>query len=112
MSKTFNSVVFDIHSQEKDAVALRDYAADKSTLQFRRTPAKRVKDFPGMNKSEMKHTVTGADGSLIGIQTVSTSIIATASAADIAYINATTKAAVADDIYTNLVADQRLPLTV
>jgi hypothetical protein len=110
MSKTLNAIVFDIHSTEKDAVALRAYATDANTLLFRRTAAKRTKDFVGMRKSEMKHTVTGADGSIIGIQTVATSIRADADPAIVNAMNATTKAAMGDAAYDNLILDERLPL--
>lgn len=109
MSKTLNSVVFDIHSQEKDAIALRDYATDTSTLLLRRTAAKRTKDFPGMRKSEMKHTMVGADGAIIGIQMVTTSILATATATQVNYLNGVTKAAMADPIYDDLIVDERIP---
>lgn len=112
MSKTLNTIVFDIHSTEKDAVALRDYATDRHTLLFRRTAAKRTKDFVGMNKTAMKHTLVGADGSLIGIQEVTTSVRADALPADITALNTVTAAATADAIYTNLIVDQRLPLSI
>jgi len=56
--------------------------------------------------------MTDASGNIIGIQTVSTSIIATASAADRQALLAVTAAAVADGAYVSLVNDQRLPLAV
>lgn len=112
MSKTLNSIVYDIHSTEKDVVVLRDYASDASQLSYKRTAPKRLKDFPGMEKTELKHTVTGADGSIIGIQTVTTSIRADAAEAVRSSLNATTQAALADSAYTDLVQNQRLPLSI
>lgn len=112
MSKTLNSHVFSTHSHEKDAVVLRDYTSDAETLSYKRTAPKRVKDFPGMEKSEMKQTVTAADGSLIGIQTVTTSILAGTAVAVRSAMNATTIAAMQDSAYTDLIVDQRLPLNV
>lgn len=111
-AKTFATLPFNTHAQERDVVVLRDYAGDKNQLTYKRTAPKRVKDFPGMEKTELKHTMTDASGNIIGIQTVSTSIIATASAADRQALLAVTAAAVADDSYVSLVNDQRLPLAV
>lgn len=111
MSKTLNTIVFDIHSQEKDAVALKAYATDANILSYKRTAPKRTKDFVGMEKSELKHTlIDPLTGALIGIQTVSTSILATATPAQRSTLNAVTKAAMVDEAYDNLIQDQRLPL--
>lgn len=112
MSKTLNSIVFSTHSQEKDAVVLRDYVNDASQISYKRTAPKRVKDFPGMEKTEVKHTLTGTDGSLLGIQTVTTSIRADVLPAVRTSMSATTAAAIADSAYSDLVLDQRLPLNV
>lgn len=112
MSKTLNAIVFDIHSQEKDVVVLRDYIGDASQISYKRTAAKRVKDFPGMQKTEVKHTITAPDGNIVGIQTVTTSIRADAAAASRTLLNATTVAALQDAAYTALIQDQRLPLAV
>jgi len=113
MSKTINAQPFDIHSTEKDAVSLRDYAGDKDTLTFKRTAPKRVKDFPGMAKSELKLTrVNPTTGELVGIITVSTSIRADAAAADKSAMQALIKSAEADAAWADLVNDQRLPLIV
>lgn len=112
MSKTLNSIVFNVHFAAGDAVVLRDYVNDASTLSYKRTAPKRVKDFPGMEKTEVKHTLTGADGSIIGIQTVTTSIRADALPAVRSSMIATTAAALADATYEDLVQDQRLPYSV
>nr|URG16111.1 MAG: coat protein [Leviviridae sp.] len=111
MSKTINAQPFDIHSTEKDAVSLRDYTGDKDTLSYKRTAPKRVKDFPGMAKTELKLTrVNPTTGELVGIITVSTSIRADATAADKTAMMALSKAAADDAAWTDLVTDQRLPL--
>lgn len=112
MSKTFANLPFNTHAHERDAVVLRDYTGDQNQISYKRTAPKRVKDFPGMEKTELKHTMTDASGNIIGIQTVSTSIIASASAVDRQALLAVTAAAVADEAYTSLVNDQRLPLAV
>lgn len=112
MSKLFANLPFNTHAQERDVVVLRDYTGDKNQISYKRTAPKRVKDFPGMEKTELKHTMTDASGNVIGIQTVSTSIIATASVADRQALLAVTTAALSDEAYTSLVNDQRLPLTV
>lgn len=112
MSKTFNLHVFNVHATERDAVVLRDYVNDTSVISYKRTAPKRVKDFPGMEKTEVKHTLTGIDGSIIGIQTVSTSIRADTPSPVRSEMNATTLAAVSDATYLDLLQDQRLPLNV
>lgn len=112
MSKTFNSIVFDIFSTEKDAVVLRDFTHDKSAISYKRTAPKRVKDFPGMEKTELKHTFVGVDGNIIGIQTVTTSIRADATDADRVYLITTTASATDDSSYDELIKDQRLPLNL
>lgn len=112
MSKTFNLLPFDIHSQEKDAVVLRDYTNDNTQISFKRTAPKRVKEFAGMEKTEVKQLVTAPDGSILAIQTVSTSIYATAPASVRSSLNATTVAVLNDQVYTDLISDQRLPLSI
>lgn len=113
MTKTINTQPFDIHSTEKDIVSLRDYTGDKDSLTFKRTAPKRVKDFPGMAKSELKLTrVDPTSGELVGIITVATSIRADASATDRSQMMSLTKAAAADASWADLVNDQRLPLAV
>ena len=112
MSKTFATLPFNTHAQERDVVVLRDYTGDQNQISYKRTAPKRVKDFPGMEKTELKHTMTDASGNIIGIQTVSTSIVANASAVDRQALLAVTTAAMADEAYTSLVNDQRLPLAV
>lgn len=113
MSKTINAQPFDIHSTEKDVVSLKDYSGDADTLSYKRIAPKRVKDFPGMAKSELKLTRTDpVTGELVGIITVATSIRADASATTKSSMMATGKAALADSAWTDLVNDQRLPLVV
>lgn len=112
MPKVFNTHTFNVHAQERDAVVLRDYVSDRNLLSYKRIAPKRVKDFPGMEKTEVKHTLTGVDGSIIGIQTVATSIRADATLADRSELNDTTKAALADATYFDLVLDQRLPMNI
>lgn len=110
MSKTFNSVTFDLNSQEKDVVTFRDFATNAASVAYKRSAPKRTKDFPGMEKGEVKHTLLDPVLGTIGIVTVTTSIragtpdvIKTALAATIASI-------ISDAAFTNLVIDQRLPL--
>jgi hypothetical protein len=111
MTKTINTQPFDIHSTEKDVVLLRDYTGDKDTLAFKRTAPKRVKDFPGMAKSELKETrVDNTTGELIGIITTSTSFRADAVSTEIDAAMTLHKAALADAAWPALVKDQRLPL--
>lgn len=112
MSKTFATLPFNTHAQERDAVVLRDYTGDKNQISYKRTAPKRLKDFPGMEKTEIKHTMTDSSGNIVGIQTVSTSIIATASQTDRQALLAVTNAAINDEAYTSLVYDQRLPLAI
>lgn len=113
MSKTLNTIVFDIHAQERDVVVLKAYATDANLLSFKRTAPKRTKDFPGMEKTEIKHTlIDPLTGVVIGIQTVSTSIRADAVPASRDNLTGVTKAALADATYDALISDQRLPLSV
>ena len=112
MSKTFANLPFNTHAQERDVVVLRDYTGDKNQISFKRTAPRRLKDFPGMEKTELKHTMTDSSGNIIGIQTVSTSIVANASVVDRQALLAVTTAAMSDEVYTSLVNDQRLPLAV
>lgn len=113
MSKILNGITFDIHAQERDAVVLKAYDTDANVLSYKRVSPKRLKDFPGMEKTELKHTlVDPTTGSLIGIQTITTSIRADATTVQRSSLNAVTVAAVADATYTSLLNDQRLPLAV
>lgn len=113
MSKTINAQPFDIHSTEKDAVSLRDYTSDKDTLTYKRIAPKRVKDFAGVARSELKLTrVDPTTGELVGNITVLTNIRADASAADKTAMMAIIKSAQADAAWPDLVNDQRLPLIV
>lgn len=113
MSKTINAQPFDIHSTLGDAVTLRDYTGDKDTLAYKRSAPKRVKDFPGMAKSELKLTrIDPVTGELVGIITVATSIRADAIQTEKDAMMALSKAAMADSAWTDLVTDQRLPLNV
>lgn len=111
MSKTFNTKVFDVYSSEKDSVALHNFSSKTEALTYKRTAPKRVKDFPGMEKTEMKHTVTDAAGVVLGIVTVSTSIKADVVASVRDTIIGTVKAAMADASWDSLYRDQRLPLS-
>lgn len=113
MSKTLNSVAYDTFSQEKDVVILRDFASNDASIAYKRTAPKRTKDFPGMEKGEVKHTlVDPANGNIIGIVTVSTSIRVGTNDAFKAKIIADTAAIVSDSGFSGLVQDQRLPLNV
>jgi hypothetical protein len=113
MSKTINAQPFDIHSTQGDVVQLRDYTGDKDTLSYKRTAPKRVKDFPGMAKSELKLTrIDPATGELVGIITVATSIRADSIATDRSQMMTLAKAATVDAAWADLVNDQRLPLNV
>lgn len=112
MSKTLNTKPFDIYSSEKDVTVLRDFTGDKDQIAYKRTAPKRVGTFPGMQKTEMKHTNLAADGSVVSIVTVTTSIRADAIDAAKDDIMLTFKAAVADGAWSTLVLDQRLPLTI
>lgn len=112
MSKLLATKPYDVHSFERDAVVLRDYTNDNSSIAFKRTAAKRTKDFPGMSKSETKYTLTDISGSLIGIVSVSTSIRADATSISKSDLLDTTRAVVADASWTDLVTDHRLPIAV
>lgn len=112
MTKTIALKPFDIHSLEKDVVTVRDYSGDRSSIAFKRQAPKRIKDFPGMEKSETKYTLTGIGGTLIGIVTISTSIRADADAASRTDLLVLPRAVIDDDLWTQLVTDQRLPTTV
>ena len=112
MSKTFANLPFNTHAQERDVVVLRDYTGDQNQISYKRTAPRRLKDFPGMEKTELKHTMTDSSGNIIGIQTVSTSIVANAPVVVRQALLAVTTAAMSDEAYTSLVNDQRLPLAV
>lgn len=109
MGKTLNSVTYALFSLEKDAVTFRDLANDGG-VSYKRTAPKRTKDFPGMEKSEVKHTVTDPNLGVIGILTISTSIRADATNDQKAAIAATGQAAMSDGAYLPLVQSQQLPL--
>lgn len=110
MSKTLNSVIFDLFSSEKDVVTFRDFSGDKKSLAYKRSAPKRTKDFPGMEKTELKLTLTDPVLGTIGIVTVSTSVRADTSDAAKTDLILSTAAAVDDASYSQLVLDQRLPL--
>lgn len=113
MSKTLNSIVFDIHSQEKDVVVLKAYATDANTLSYKRILPKRTKDFPGMEKTEVKHTlVDPLTGATLAIHTISTSVLATATSEQRQSSKALMAAVIADATYASLLDDQRLPLSL
>lgn len=112
MSKTLNTKLFDIYSLEKDSTVLRDFTGGLDQLSYKRTAPKPTKVFPGMEKSEMKHTRFAADGSLVAIVTVSTSVLHGTTAAVRDEVIATSRAAVADTLWPTVVKDQRLPITV
>lgn len=112
MAKTLNTVAYNIFSLEKDVVTLRDFSGDMASLAYKRIAPKRTKDFPGMEKGEVKHVLMDPVLGTIGIVTVSTSIRAGTSTAIKTALAATIAEVVADASFTDLVQDQRLPLTV
>lgn len=112
MSKTLNAFVFDTFSNEKDVTILRDFSGGKLSLAYKRSAPKRVKDFPGMEKSELKLTVTDPTLGVVAIVSSNTSIRADADDATRSSTIATMLAAMADSAYTQLVQDQRLPISV
>lgn len=110
MTKTFNAHTFNLFAQERDAVVLRDFSTLVDSLAFKRTAPKRQKDFPGMEKSEMKVTlINPATGEIVGIVSAVTSIRADALPAVRDGLKATFRAAVADAAWDDLVNSQRLP---
>lgn len=111
MSKTLDSKTFNIFSLEKDVVVMTDLTSNSGQLSYKRTAPKRQKDFPGMEKGEVKHTlVDPSTGGIIGIVTTSTSIIATASDQQRNHLAAVQRAALVDDAFSALVLDRQLPL--
>lgn len=111
MSKTFNSVSFALFSVEKDVVVLSDSSTNTGTISYKRTAPKRQKDFPGMEKGEIKHTlVDPVTGAVIGIVTTSTSVLATATDAQRTSLIAVQKASLDDSAFTSLVMDRQIPL--
>lgn len=112
MSKTFATVVYEIFSQEKDVVTLRDFVADKYQIAYKRLLPKRTKDFPGMEKTEQKLTLSDPVLGTIGIVTVSTSIRADQLPAVKTALLAQSLAMQGDATYTSLVMDQKLPFNV
>ncbi len=114
MSITLNSRPFDVHSTTVDGVVLKDYTNDATSqalLSFKRTAPKRVKEFPGMKRSEVKYSVTALNGDILGILTISSSIRADVDAAVVTDLLAVGNAAYEHAAHSNLVNDQRLPLT-
>lgn len=109
MSKTFATIVYDTFSQEKDVVTLRDFVNDKFQAAYKRLLPKRTKDFPGMEKTELKLTQSDPVLGTIGIVTISTSIRADQPAAVKTALLAQLTAIQADAAYTALVMDQKLP---
>lgn len=112
MSKTINAVIFETFSNEKDIVTLRDFTDNKKILTYKRSAPKRVKDFPGMEKSEMKLTLVDPTLGTVGIITVSSSIRADALDPVKTDLILSAQGMVADASYAALVTDQRLPLAV
>jgi hypothetical protein len=112
MSKTINTTAYDTFSNEKDVAVLRDFTSNLKSLAYKRIAPKRVKDFPGMEKTELKHTLLDASGVVQGIVSISTSIRADLSAATRQDLILTARGALADTSWADLVNDQRLPLTV
>lgn len=113
MSKTFDSKPFDLFSTEKDVVVLSDFGTNSGQISYKRTAPKRTKDFAGMEKGEVKHTlVDPTTGVTIGIVATSTSILATATDAQRTHLIAVQQAALADSAFTALAMDRRLPLAV
>lgn len=110
MSKTLNGANFDVFATERDVVTLRDFSGDKKSIAYKRSAPKRTKDFPGMEKTELKLTLVDPVLGTIGIVTLSTSVRAdTVDAVKTDLIQTITAAAV-DAAYSQLVLDQRLPL--
>lgn len=110
MSKVLNTVTYDLNSQEKDVVTFRDFSANNASIAYKRSAPKRSKDFPGMEKGEVKHVLMDPILGVIGIVTVSTSIRAGTADAIKTGLASTIAAVVSDAAFTNLVLDQRLPL--
>lgn len=111
MSKTFNSIAFNLFSVEKDVVVLSDSSTNTGTVSYKRTAPKRQKDFPGMEKGEIKHTmVDPVTGAIIGIVTTSTSVLATATDAQRTNLIVVQKASLDDSAFTSLVMDRQIPL--
>lgn len=110
MSKTLNTVIFDLFSSEKDVVTLRDFTGDRKSLTYKRSAPKRTKDFPGMEKSELKLSLIDPVLGTIGIVTLSTSVRADTADVIKTDLIQTIIAAAGDTSYPQLVLDQRLPL--
>lgn len=110
MSKTLNSTVYDIFSSEKDNVTLRDFTGNQKTLAYKRSAPKRTKDFPGMEKSELKLSLIDPVLGTIGIVTLSASVRAGTADATKTDLIQTIVAAAGEASYPQLVLDQRLPL--
>jgi len=109
MAKTYATRVFEQFASEKDASTLKDFSNNDLTLVCRRTLPKRAGDFPGMEKTSLKVTLTDpATGQLVGISELSTSIlVGTADASRDLLRDIVVEAAGTAD-YTNLINDQRL----
>lgn len=112
MSKTINTTAYDTFSNEKDVVVLRDFTSNLKSIAFKRAAPKRVKDFPGMAKTEAKYTLLAADGSVKGIVSISSSIRADLDDAGRQDLILTSRGILADTAWSDLITDQRLPLTV
>lgn len=113
MSKMLNSQPFDMHSQLADAVVLHDYTSKVDTLTYKRQAAKRVKDYPGVERTEVKlQRIDPLTGEVIGTVIAQTAIKAGTPDSVRDSLMATLKAAEADSSWADLVHVQKLPGTV
>lgn len=110
---TLNTVAYNKHSQSGDVVVLKDYVSDKKVATFRRTAPVRVKDFPGMEKTFVKLSVTDDEGKLLGVLDVQTSVLVGSSAAATkTTITGFLDALASATEFTDLVTDQKLPYAI
>lgn len=110
MTITVTAKSFDLFSQEKDQVTFRNFeGANGAQMQFKRQLPKRVGDFPGMEKGELKITTYRSDGSVQGIYTLNSSIRADTLEADKVLDKDLVAATAATAQYESLVKEQRLP---
>lgn len=110
MTITVATKPFDLFSQEKDQVTYRDFTGNNGPLmQFKRSLPKRVGDFPGMEKGELKITTYRSDGQVQGIYTLSSSVRADTAEADKVTDKGLIAAAADLTQYESLVKEQRLP---
>lgn len=101
---------FDLFSQEKDQVTFKDFSgANGASMQFKRSLPKRVGEFPGMEKGELKITTYRSDGQVQGIYTLSSSVRADTSEAAKILDKDLIAAAAGLPQYEALVKEQRLP---